>query len=98
MQKKIRGDAFDIPSRSIVSAALKPRLTASVAEANTFRVIFFILTFFSIGVLSDLRRLWAAGIGRLAAIYVATLFGFVVWVGLLISWLFFGGVTPPLAG
>ena len=25
MQKKIRGDAFDIPSRSIVSAALKPR-------------------------------------------------------------------------
>ena len=25
MQKKIRGDAFDIPSRSIVAAALKPR-------------------------------------------------------------------------
>lgn len=81
-----------------VDPALKPRLTASVAEANTFRVIFFVLTFFSIGVLSDLRRLWAAGIGRLAAVYVATLFGFVVWVGLLISWLFFGGVTPPLAG
>ena len=28
MQKKIRGDAFDIPSRSIVSAALKPRQAA----------------------------------------------------------------------
>ena len=25
MQKKIRRDAFDIPSRSIVAAALKPR-------------------------------------------------------------------------
>ena len=25
MQKKICGDAFDIPSRSIVAAALKPR-------------------------------------------------------------------------
>lgn len=77
--------------------ALKPGLTAAVAEANTFRVIFFILTFFSIGVLSDFRKLWAAGIGRLAAVYVVCLFGFVIWVGLLISWLFFGGVTPPLA-
>ena len=28
MQKKIRGDAFDIPFRSIVSAALKPRQAA----------------------------------------------------------------------
>ena len=28
MQKKIRGDAFDIPSRSIVAAALKPRQAA----------------------------------------------------------------------
>jgi len=26
-----------------------------------------------------------------------SLFGFVIWVGLLISWLFFHGVTPPLA-
>ncbi|MDO9712633.1 putative sulfate exporter family transporter [Paracraurococcus lichenis] len=77
--------------------ALKPRLAASIAEANTFRVLFFILTFFSIGVLSDFRKLWAAGIGRLAAVYVVCLFGFVIWVGLLISWLFFGGVTPPLA-
>jgi len=26
-----------------------------------------------------------------------TLFGFVIWVGLLISWLFFHGIKPPLA-
>jgi len=26
-----------------------------------------------------------------------SLFGFVIWVGLLISWLFFAGVKPPLA-
>ena len=65
--------------------------------ANNFRVIFFILTFFSIGLLSDFKRLWSAGIGKLAAVYVVSLFGFVIWVGLLISWLFFAGVKPPLA-
>ena len=26
------------------------------------------------------------------------LFGFVIWVGLIISWLFFAGVKPPLVG
>jgi hypothetical protein len=32
----------------------------------------------------------------LAAVYVVCLFGFVIWVGLLISWLFFAGVKPPI--
>jgi uncharacterized membrane protein YadS len=72
-------------------------LPAQVAEANTFRVIFFVLTFFSIGVLSNFRKLWEEGIGKLAAVYLLSLFGFVVWVGLIISWLFFAGVKPPLA-
>ena len=74
------------------------RLPAQIAEANTFRVIFFVLTFLSIGVLSNFRKLWEEGIGRLAAVYLLSLFGFVVWVGLAISWLFFAGVKPPLAG
>ena len=76
---------------------ISSRLPAAIGEANTFRVIFFILTFFSIGVLSDFRRLWQEGIGKLAAVYLLSLFGFVIWVGLLISWLFFAGVKPPLA-
>ena len=61
-------------------------------------MIFFILTFFSIGVLSDVRKLWQEGFGKLVAIYVVSLFGFVVWVGLFISWLFYSGVKPPLVG
>jgi len=73
------------------------RLPAAIGEANTFRVIFFILTFFSIGILSNFQRLWQEGIGRLAAVYLLSLFGFVIWVGLIISWLFFGGIHPPLA-
>jgi uncharacterized membrane protein YadS len=71
-------------------------LPVAAGEANVFRVIFFILTFFSIGVLSDFRKLWQQGFGKLAAVYVVSLFGFVIWVGLLISWLFFSGVKPPL--
>jgi uncharacterized membrane protein YadS len=71
-------------------------LPAAASEANVFRVIFFILTFFSIGVLSDFRKLWQQGFGKLAAVYFVSLFGFVIWVGLFISWLFFSGVKPPL--
>src|SRR5665213_1704449 len=71
-------------------------LPAAASEANVFRVIFFILTFFSIGVLSDFRKLWQQGFGKLAAVYFVSLFGFVIWVGLLISWLFFSGFKPPL--
>jgi uncharacterized membrane protein YadS len=78
-------------------ANVAAKLPAAIGEANTFRVIFFILTFFSIGVLSNFKKLWAEGVGKLAAVYLISLFGFVIWVGLLISWIFFSGVKPPLA-
>ncbi len=78
-------------------SAVAAKIPAAVGEANTYRVIFFILTFFSIGILSNFKRLWQEGIGKLAAVYLVTLFGFVIWVGLVISWLFFSGVKPPLA-
>jgi uncharacterized membrane protein YadS len=78
-------------------ADIAKNVPAAMGEANTFRVIFFILTFFSIGVLSNFKALWQEGFGKLVAVYVVSLFGFVVWVGLFISWLFFGGITPPLA-
>jgi len=70
---------------------------AATAEMDIFRGIFFVLTFFTIGVVSNFKKLWEEGIGRLAAVYVLCLFGFIIWVGLLISWLFFHGVKPPLA-
>jgi len=81
-----------------IDATAAPRFTGAIAESNVFRVIFFILTFFSIGVLSNFRKLWQQGLGKLAAVYFVSLFGFVIWVGLLVSWLFFAGVKPPTAG
>jgi len=47
---------------------------------------------------SNFKKLWEEGIGRLMVVYVVALFGFIIWVGLFISWLFFHGVKPPLAG
>lgn len=63
-------------------------------ELDVFRGLFFVLTFFTIGVVSNFKKLWEEGIGRLAAVYVLCLFGFIIWVGLLISWIFFHGVKP----
>ncbi len=82
-------------------AAAKDRMSAAkigTGEANVFRGLFFVMTFFTIGVVSNFRKLWEEGIGKLAAVYVISLFGFIIWVGLGISWIFFHGVKPPLAG
>ncbi len=78
-----------------------PKVTAkqaaqSTAGTNAFRVLFFLLTFFTIGVITNFRKLWEEGIGRLAAVYLVCLFGFIIWIGLVISWIFFHGVKPPL--
>ena len=51
----------------------------------------------SIGMISNFRKLLEEGIGRLAIVYIVCLFGFIIWIGLFISWLFFHGMTPPLA-
>jgi len=75
--------------------SLVPKIKASMGEANVFRGIFFVMTFFAIGAVSNFRRLWQEGIAKLAAVYLLCLFGYIIWVGLLISWLFFHGMLPP---
>ncbi len=80
------------------SPELMGKIKASMGEANVFRGIFFVMTFFTIGVMSNFKKLWEEGIGKLAAVYLLCLFGFIIWIGLLISFLFFAGVKPPLVG
>jgi uncharacterized membrane protein YadS len=89
---KIKGIEAQIKEpRTTIAAA-----TLSTNESNVFRVMFFLLTFFTIGVVSNFKKLWEEGIGKLAAVYVLCLFGFIIWVGLIISWIFFHGVKPPI--
>lgn len=80
----------------VLVPALTGKAKAAMAQANVFRGIFFVMTFFTIGVVSDFRKLWEEGIGRLAVVYVLCLFGFIIWIGLAISWIFFHGVKPPI--
>ena len=80
----------------LLAPALLPKAKAAMAQGNVFRGIFFVMTFFTIGVISDFRRLWQEGIGKLALVYVLCLFGFIIWIGLAISWIFFHGVKPPV--
>jgi uncharacterized membrane protein YadS len=88
----------DLKSRLAAPKSTMAAARASTHGANVFRGIFFTMTFFAIGLVSNFRKLWEEGIARLAAVYVISLFGFVIWIGLLISWIFFHGVKPPLAG
>jgi len=76
-------------------ATVEP-LKATTGETELFRGIFFVMTFFTIGLGANFKRLWAEGIARLALVYVLSLFGFIIWIGLVISWLFFHGVFPPI--
>lgn len=75
--------------------AMAKNMTGAI---NSMRTMFFLFTFFTIGLVSNFRKLWAEGIGKLAAVYVVCLFGFIIWIGLFISWLFFRGHLPPLVG
>ncbi len=64
-------------------------------HANAVRTLFFSLCFFSVGLSADFRKLWVKGIGRIMAIYAFCVFGFIMWIGLLVCWLFYHGVVPP---
>lgn len=67
-------------------------------QANLLRGLFFGFCFFSIGLVTNVRKLWAEGMGRIVAVYSVALFGFILWVGLGISWLFYHGIKPPIVG
>ncbi|MDP4127691.1 MAG: putative sulfate exporter family transporter, partial [Bacillota bacterium] len=70
--------------------------TAAADQANGLRGIYFTLTFFSIGLITNVRKLWAEGMGKIVVVYAVCLFGFILWVGLLISWIFYNGIMPPV--
>jgi uncharacterized membrane protein YadS len=76
------------------SSSRLAELTRANASSNIFRQLFFVMTFFTIGLVSDFRKLWREGIGKLAVVYLISLFGFIIWIGLAISWIFFHGVRP----
>ena len=68
---------------------------AGAGQANLLRAVFFGLCFFSIGLVTNVRKLWKAGLGRVVGVYAIALVGFIIWVGLFISYIFYHGIVPP---
>jgi predicted Kef-type K+ transport protein len=79
-----------------LAPSLMAKAKTAMGQANGLRGLFFVLTFFAIGMLSNFRKLWEEGIAKLAGVYLLCLFGYIIWVGLAISWFFFRGMTPPV--
>jgi hypothetical protein len=90
----------DIAVRSAREAVSKGSLTEDWL-ALAVGVLVFALSLFSLGGIDLLG--WAVttsvytDVATALAPVAKSLFGFVIWVGLLISWLFFSGFKPPLA-
>lgn len=68
---------------------------AGTGQANLLRAVFFGLCFFSIGLVTNVRKLWKSGLGRVIGVYAVALVGFIIWVGLFISYIFYHGIVPP---
>jgi uncharacterized membrane protein YadS len=81
-----------VATRSDAARAVAKSMTSGT---DVFRQLFFVLTFFAIGTASNFRKLREEGMGKLLAVYLLCLFGFIIWVGLVVSFIFFHGVKPP---
>jgi uncharacterized membrane protein YadS len=64
---------------------------------GSLRKFFFMLTFTSIGIVTDFRELAREGLGRAAAAYGTILLFIVIPLGFFIAWLFHHGMVPPAA-
>jgi uncharacterized membrane protein YadS len=84
--------AVSLASPGIVEAAS----SAAKPVEGTMRHLFFMLTFLSIGVITDFKKL--KGIGKPAAVYVIAQFVIIPPIALFIAWIFHRGMLPPLAG
>ncbi len=60
------------------------------------RHLFFMLTFTSIGLVTDFRELKKEGLGRLAVAYAFILVVIIIPIGWFIAWLFHHGMKPPV--
>jgi uncharacterized membrane protein YadS len=64
---------------------------------GSLRKFFFMLTFTSIGIVTDFRELAREGLGRLTAAYGFILVVIVLPIGFFVAWLFHHGMMPPAA-
>jgi len=61
------------------------------------RKLFFMLTFLSIGIITDFKKLAEARFGKMIFVYFIALFVFIIPIAVIVSYIFHHGMTVPLA-
>ncbi|MFC1840977.1 putative sulfate exporter family transporter [Thermodesulfobacteriota bacterium] len=64
---------------------------------GSLRKFFFMLTFTSIGIVTDFRELAKEGLGKLTLAYGTVLLIVIIPIGFFLAWLFHHGMMPPSA-
>lgn len=78
--------------------SLKEAVEASATPLQKgFRLLFFMMTFVSIGVITDFRKLAEARFGKMVYVYLIVLAIFIIPIALIVAWVFHHGMTVPLA-
>lgn len=74
---------------------LKAAKAGAVPVEKGFRKLFFMLTFLSLGVITDFSKLAEAKFGRMVWVYFVALFLFIIPVAVIIAYLFHHGMHIP---
>ena len=73
-----------------------PAKIGAVPVEKGMRKLFFMLTFFSIGVNTDFKKLAEARFGKIIFLYLIALFVFILPVAIGIAWIFHHGMKVPV--
>jgi uncharacterized membrane protein YadS len=68
----------------------------AVPVEKGMRKLFFMLTFMSIGIITNFKMLSESRFGKMIGVYFVALFLFVIPVALAVAWLFHHGMTVPV--
>jgi uncharacterized membrane protein YadS len=60
------------------------------------RKLFFVLTFLSIGAITNFKKLVEARFGRMVFVYLIALFVFIIPTAIVVAWIFHHGMTVPV--
>ena len=78
---------------------LEAAQVGAVPVENGLRKLFFMLTFMSLGIITDFKKLAEAKFGKMVWVYFISLFLFIIPVAILIAYLFHHGMEiPNIAG
>ncbi len=79
-------------------AVLKAAKVGAINVEKGMRKLFFMLTFMSLGIITDFAKLKEAQFGKMVWVYFVALFCFIIPVAVLIAYLFHHGMMIPTLG